>query len=138
MKITKEALKFLGELLLGFIFIALVMIGIKLLIAIRMAFTDAIYLEAATETIIGLIAIYFGGKWSSGFIKMWKESREKTKEKERIKNRWLVSECLIQSITILAMTNKIDADKALNYARNNDLQGLKDYLEGIGPKGEKR
>ena len=52
----------------------LIMIGIKFLIAIRMFFADAIYLEAAIETVIGIIAIYFGGKWSSGFIKMWKES----------------------------------------------------------------
>jgi hypothetical protein len=61
-------------MILGAVFIAMIMIGINLLIAIRMYFTDAIYLEAAIDTVIGLIAIYFGGKWSSGFIKMWKES----------------------------------------------------------------
>jgi len=67
-------LKFIGELLLNAVFIILITLGIKFLIFIRMALTDAIYLEAAIETIIMVIAIYFGGKWYIGFIKTWKES----------------------------------------------------------------
>lgn len=69
-----KVLKFIGELLLGAVFIVMIMIGIKFLIFIRMAFTDAIYLEAAIETVIGLIAIHYGAKWASDFIRTWKES----------------------------------------------------------------
>jgi len=74
MKIKNEALKFIGELLLGFIFILIIIVGIRFLIFIRMVLTDAIYLEAAIDTVIGLIAIYFGGKWASRFMETWKES----------------------------------------------------------------
>lgn len=46
-------------------------------------------------------------------------------------NMWLISRCLVESLTILGKRDIIDAEKAVEFINKEDLQGLQLYLEGI-------
>lgn len=56
--------------------------------------------------------------------------------KAKKKNIQLAVDCLIETLTILAEKEITDMDVTLNFIKNDDLQGLKHYLEAIRKKGK--